>query len=63
MGMYDRDWYRSERRQQRLQQPNTLQSQPDHASRRSGPPGINSAAAILAILVAVVAAVIILGFA
>lgn len=63
MGMYDRDWYREERRQQRQQQQSSnVQPQPVRVQ-RVGPPGLMTAPSILAILAALAAAVIILGFA
>lgn len=63
MGMYDRDWYREERRQQRQQQQSgDLQSQPVRAQ-RVGPPDLMTAPAILAILAAIAAGLFILGFA
>lgn len=63
MGMYDRDWYREERRQQRQQQQSSdLQSQPVRVQ-RVGPPDLMTAPAILAILVAIAAGLLILGFA
>lgn len=63
MGMYDRDWYREERRQQRHQQQSSdLQPQPVRVQ-RAGPPGLTSAPAILVILAAIAAGLFILGFA
>lgn len=63
MGMYDRDWYREERRQQRQQQQSSdLQPQPVRAH-RVGPPDLMTAPAILAILAAISAGLLILGFA
>lgn len=62
MGMYDRDWYREERRQQRQQQSSDLQRQPVRAQ-RVGPPDLMSAPAILAILAVIAVALFIQGFA
>lgn len=63
MGMYDRDWYREERRQQRQQQQSgDLQSQPVR-SQRVGPPHLTTVPAILTILAAIAAGLLILGFA
>lgn len=63
MGIYDRDWYREERRQQRQQQQSSdLQPQPVRAQ-RVGPPDLMTAPAILAILAAIAAGLLILGFA
>ncbi|MFG0585378.1 hypothetical protein ACF8C1_19340 [Pseudomonas sp. zjy_9] len=62
MGMFDRDWYREERRQQRQQQSSNFQPQPETVQ-RVGPPALTTAPAILAILAAIAAGVIILGFA
>lgn len=62
MGMYDRDWYREERRQQRQQQSSYLQPQPVRAQ-RVGPPDLMSTPAILAILAAIAVGLFILGFA
>jgi len=63
MGMYDRDWYREERRQQRQQQQSgDLQPQPVRAQ-RVGPPDLMTAPALLAILAAIAAGLLIICFA
>jgi len=62
MGMYDRDWYREERRQQRQskpRQPATQQLQ----TVENGPPSVFSVKSMLIVSVAVIAALLVLGFA
>lgn len=59
MGMFDRDWYREERRQQRQQQSSNFQPQPETVQ-RVGPPFLTTVPAILSILLAIAVGLLIL---
>lgn len=63
MGMYDRDWYREERRQQRQQQQSGDLQPQSETVQRVGPPALTTAPAVLAILSTIAVGFLILGFA
>jgi hypothetical protein len=62
MGMYDRDWYREERRQQRQSRHQQPATQPLQTV-ENGPPSVFSVKSMLIVTVAFIAALIVLGFA